>query len=93
MKNLKKFAVALAVSAVGFGLVPAGTSFAQHGGSGGGGGGTTTPPPPTQPSGGGTVAGPCGQMTSISTGNVTLTASGSGYTASPLQVRGTVFNC
>jgi len=39
------------------------------------------------------VAGPCGQMTSISVGNVTLSASGSGYTASPLQVRGTVFNC
>ena len=87
VKNIKKFAVALAVSAIGFGLVPAGTSFAK------GGGGGSTAPAPTQPSGGGTVAGPCGQMTSISVGNVTLSASGSGYTASPLQVRGTVFNC
>jgi hypothetical protein len=43
--------------------------------------------------GGGTVAGPCGTFTSISASSVTLSASGSGYTASPLQLRGEVSNC
>jgi len=60
VKNIKKFAVALAVSAIGFGLVPAGTSFAKGGDSGGGGG--STAPAPTQPSGGGTVAGANGSF-------------------------------
>lgn len=43
--------------------------------------------------GGGTVAGKCGIITSISASTVHLSATGSGYTASPLQIRGEVFNC
>ena len=43
--------------------------------------------------GGGTVAGKCGKITSISASPVKLTASGGGYTASSLQIRGQVFNC
>jgi hypothetical protein len=43
--------------------------------------------------GGGTVAGKCGIITSISASTVQLSRSGIGYTASPLQVRGTVVNC
>lgn len=43
--------------------------------------------------GGGTVAGPCGTITSISASPVQLTKSGIGYVASPLQIRGDVFNC
>ena len=43
--------------------------------------------------GGGTVAGKCGIITSISASTVRLSANGSGYTASPLQIRGDVFNC
>lgn len=39
--------------------------------------------------GGGTVAGPCGTITSISASAVTL----SGGTTSPLQIRGNVANC
>ena len=41
----------------------------------------------------GTVAGPCGTITAISASPVQLTASGSGYNASQLQIRGSVFNC
>jgi len=93
VKNIKKFAVALAVSAIGFGFVPAGTSFASHGGSGGGTSSPTTTTTTSSSSSGGTVAGPCGRMTAISVGNVKLTPSGSGYTASQLTARGTVFNC
>ncbi|HEY4609461.1 MAG TPA: hypothetical protein VIH06_09660 [Ilumatobacteraceae bacterium] len=101
MKNTKKFVVALAASLLGLVAVPAATGFASGGGSGsgGGGGGGSTPPPTTTattttttapaPSGGGTVAGPCGKITSISAGSVQLSSSGT----SPLQVRGTVFNC
>jgi len=77
VKNIKKVLVALLISALGFAMVPAGSSFASGGGSGGGGGG------------GGTVAGPCGKITSISAGSLQLTSSGT----SPLQVRGSVFNC
>ena len=43
--------------------------------------------------GGGGVAGKCGRITSISASPVKLTASSDGYTASPLQIRGQVFNC
>jgi hypothetical protein len=43
--------------------------------------------------GGGTVAGRCGTITSISASTVQLSASGSSYTASPLQIRGQVLNC
>lgn len=43
--------------------------------------------------GGGTVAGKCGIITSISASTVQLSASGGTYTASPLQIRGNVFNC
>ena len=98
MKNTNKFVVALAASLLGLLAVPAATGFASGGGSGsgggGGGGGTSTPPPTTTapapaPSGGGTVAGPCGKISSISAGSVQLTSSGT----SPLQVRGSVFNC
>jgi hypothetical protein len=106
VKNTKKFVVALAASLLGLVAVPAATGFASGGGSGsggGGGGGSTTSPtttaptttaptttaPAPAPSGGGTVAGPCGKITSISAGSVQLTSSGT----SPLQVRGTVFNC
>jgi hypothetical protein len=39
------------------------------------------------------VAGKCGTITSISASTVQLSASGSGYTTSPLQIRGQVFNC
>ena len=78
MKNAKNLVVALVAAALCFVLVPAGTSVA----SGGGGGG-----------GGGTVAGPCGKITSISASPVQLSASGSGYTTTPLQLRGSVSNC
>jgi hypothetical protein len=44
-------------------------------------------------SGGGTVAGKCGTFKSISASTVQLSASGAGYTVSPLQIRGEVFNC
>jgi len=95
VKNTKKFVVAIVVTILGFVLVPASASFAKGGGSGGGsgGGGTPAPAPAPAPSGGGTVNGPCGTMSPITAGSVHLTASGSGYTASQLQVRGTVFNC
>src|SRR4051812_30540055 len=43
--------------------------------------------------GGGTVAGPCGTMSTLSASTVQLTASSSGYTTSPLQIRGNIFNC
>ena len=43
--------------------------------------------------GGGTVAGKCGTITSISASPVSLSASTSGYTASPLEIKGEVFNC
>jgi hypothetical protein len=99
VKNTKKLVVALTASLLGLLAVPAATSFASGGGSGsrGGSGGGSTPPPTTTtapapapaPSGGGTVAGPCGKITSISAGSVQLTSSGT----SALQVRGSVFNC
>ena len=44
-------------------------------------------------SGGGTFVGKCGTVTSISASTVQLSASGGSYTASPLQIRGAVFNC
>lgn len=44
-------------------------------------------------SSGGTVAGKCGTITATSASTVELSASGGGYTASPLQIRGQVFNC
>src|SRR5262245_26435567 len=43
--------------------------------------------------GGGTVAGKCGDITSLSASTVRLSQSGSGYTSTPLQIRGNVFNC
>ncbi len=43
--------------------------------------------------GGGTAAGKCGTITSISASTVQLSASVRGYTASPLEIRGQVFNC
>ncbi len=43
--------------------------------------------------GGGTVVGKCGTITSISASAVQLSASSSGYTATPLQIRGQAFNC
>lgn len=44
--------------------------------------------------GGGTVAGPCGTLTSASVSpTVTLTATTGGYTASPLNVSGALKNC
>lgn len=43
--------------------------------------------------GGGTVPGKCGTITSISASSVQLSRTASGYTASPLEIRGTVFNC
>jgi hypothetical protein len=43
--------------------------------------------------GGGTVVGKCGTVTSISASTVELSGSGGSYTASPLQIRGSVFNC
>jgi hypothetical protein len=68
---------AFALTVLCFLLIPASTSAA----SGGGGGG------------GGTVAGKCGTISSISASTVQLSASTSGYTASPLQIRGQAFNC
>ena len=43
--------------------------------------------------GGGTVVGKCGTITSITASTVQLSASSSGYTATPLQIRGQAFNC
>jgi hypothetical protein len=74
----KTILATLAAAALSFVMIPSSIGFA----SGGGGGG-----------GGGTVAGKCGTVTSISASAVQLSASGSGYTASPLQIRGQVFNC
>ena len=54
------------------------SSISSAGGGGGGGGG---------------VAGKCGTITSISASTVQLSASATGYTASPLQLRGQLFNC
>jgi hypothetical protein len=72
--------VTLLAAALCFVLIPSSLSSA----SGGGGGGGT---------GRGTVVGKCGTITSISASPVKLTASGGGYTASTLQIRGQVFNC
>ena len=81
MKTTKTVLATLLAAALCFVLVPSSSSFA----SGGGGGGVAA--------GGATVAGKCGTITSISASPVQLSASGGGYTASPLQIRGQVFNC
>ena len=43
--------------------------------------------------GGGTVAGKCGTITSITASTVQLSASAGRFVATPLQIRGQVFNC
>jgi hypothetical protein len=78
MKTVKTVLSTLVVAALCFVLSPSATSFA----SGGGGGG-----------GGGTVAGKCGVLTTISASSVQLKASGGTYTSTPLELKGTVFNC
>ena len=77
VKTTKTVLVTLLAAALCFVLVPSSISSA----SGGGGGG------------GGTVAGKCGTITSISASAVQLSATTGGYTATPLQIRGQVFNC
>ena len=82
----KSVLATLAASALCFALIPSSTGWAASGsgGDGGGGGGG---------GGGGTVAAYCGTITSIAASTVQLSRSGSGYSASPLQIRGEVFNC
>lgn len=65
------------MAALCFLLIPSSISVASRGGGGGGG----------------TVVGKCGTITSISGSAVQLSASSSGYTATPLQIRGQAFNC
>ncbi len=77
MKTTKTVLATLVAAALCFVIIPSSISSA----SGGGGGG------------GGKVAGKCGTITSISASTVQLSASASGYTASPLQIRGQVLNC
>lgn len=77
MKTTKTVLASFAAAALCFLAIPSSISAA----SGGGGGG------------GATVAGKCGNFTSISASTVQLSASGGAYTASPLQIRGSVFNC
>jgi hypothetical protein len=43
--------------------------------------------------GGGKIAGPCGTVTSISASAVQLSAAGSSYNATALQIRGNLYNC
>jgi hypothetical protein len=78
-KATKTVLATLVAAALSFVMIPSSIGFASGGGGGGGGGGT--------------VAGKCGTVTSISASPVLLSASGTGYTASPLQIRGQVFNC
>lgn len=75
--KLKSFGAALLFGALSFASLPAALGSASGGGGGGGGG----------------VAAPCGTLTAFSSSNVTLSAGTGGYTASPLAVRGSLFNC
>lgn len=79
MKTMKSILAVLLTATFCFLVFPSQAGSASGGGGGGGGAAT--------------VAGPCGTVTSISASTVELTGSGSSYTASPLQIKGNVFNC
>jgi hypothetical protein len=53
----------------------------------------TVVPATISSAGGGTVAGPCGTLSSVTASNVTLKAGTGGYTASPLAFKGSLKNC